>query len=213
MKKDENSIKSVKPLKGLHSKLAFVQNEMPALQKSAIATVVTKQGGTFQYKYVTLDQILEKLLPLCQEVGIVFYQYPIDGCLETIVADIENPDDKISCRIPLIGINDKSTMQQIGSSLTYSRRYSLSCIFELACDFDDDAKLASEPRGPGFPNAPASEKQINYIKVLAEKTNTKISDIIAHYEVGTLEDLSTTLAGEVINALQVKQYQVNRKSS
>lgn len=198
MKKEEKSTK----LQGIYEKLAWVQNEMPALPKNATAKI----GGKFEYKYITLDQILEKLLPLCKQAGLAVFQRPDGEFLETVVTNIDKPEEQIKSRLPLIGAN--GTMQQYGSSLTYSRRYSLSCLFEIACDFDDDANLASnsEPRGPGFPNAPASEKQINYIKYLADKTNTNLADIATHYNVESIEKLTTSLAGEVINILQDKQY-------
>lgn len=202
MKKDEKSTE----LQGIYAKLVWVQNEMPALPKNATAKI----GGKFEYKYITLDQILEKLLPLCKQAGLAVFQRPDGEFLETVVVNIDNPEEKITSRLPLIGAN--GTMQQYGSSLTYSRRYSLSCLFEIACDFDDDANLASsEPRGAGIPNAPASEKQVKYIKFLAEKTNTNLADITTHYKVDSLYRLTAMTAGEVINILQDKQYQAKLK--
>ena len=122
---------------GLYAKLAYVQNNIPTLTKSATAKVATKTGGKFEYKYITLDQILEELLPLCQAVGLAVYQRPVGGELETVVTDVDSPSDQISCKLPLIGAN--GSMQNYGAAITYARRYSLGCIFQIATEEDDDA--------------------------------------------------------------------------
>lgn len=176
---------------GLYAKLAYVQNNIPTLTKSATAKI----GAKFEYKYITLDQILEELLPLCDAVGLAVYQRPVNGELETVVVDCENPADQITCKLPLIGAT--GTMQNYGAAITYARRYSLGCIFQIATEEDDDAGSISRPKS-AEKHEYLTKEQFDKITAEVERTHANLNFILARYRLESLDLMSTQLATKLI---------------
>lgn len=107
------------------------------------------KDGTAQYgAYATLGNVLEVLRPHLNELGLLVEQAPDlsgpEACLTTRVAEVESGDAR-EYSTPLI--LDNTTMQKLGSAITYARRYALVSIFLLDADEDDDGN-AVEPSKP-----------------------------------------------------------------
>lgn len=113
-------------------------------------TALPKNKNGYGYKYTDLKQIHDYL----DSIGWEYYQYiePVGGDDYIMTVKID-PDGKESaplrgCRVlyekTLQGgkVNDA---QQMGSGLTYSRRYSLLMAFGLCTD-DDDAACRTQPK-------------------------------------------------------------------
>ena len=105
--------------------------------------------------FASLGAVLDVVLPALKEEGVLVYQAPtrhwrasgeVDPgeVLETTLVDVENPDDRLSFRTPLI--LDKENMQGLGSAITYARRYALVSLFTLNAE-DDDGEGSIEVRG------------------------------------------------------------------
>ena len=119
----------------IKEKIAAVQKGMGALKKDTEA---------YNYKYVTLDQIQEKMNPLLEEQGLLLTQ-PMGvttfgessiTTLYTEVLDIESDEKISSCMI----LPSNVKPQDLGSAITYFRRYSLLSLFNLVTEDDDGAK-------------------------------------------------------------------------
>lgn len=124
----------------IKEKIAAVQKGMGALKKDTEA---------YNYKYVTLDQIQEKMNPLLEENGLLLTQ-PMcckakgEGgevvasatVLLTKIQDLES--EEILESSILLPTNVKP--QDLGSAITYFRRYSLLSLFNLVTEDDDGAK-------------------------------------------------------------------------
>lgn len=104
--------------------------------------VFDKVNPHFKNKYASLQAVLKATLPALNNHGIaVSSRTRIDG--ELIIVDTvliyhglefaraEWPAGKVS-----------TTPQQLGSALTYARRYTLQSILGVAADDDDDANAA-----------------------------------------------------------------------
>ena len=101
--------------------------------------------GKFSYDFVTLGKLRVEILdPLFEKYGFFFTQIPdvIDGnnCLRTVIFDIKTGEPYLQSCIKLTPRTDNNP-QDTGSSLTYSRRYSLFCLLGIVADKDDDANL------------------------------------------------------------------------
>ena len=119
----------------IKEKIAAVQKGMGALKKDTEA---------YNYKYVTLDQIQEKMNPLLEEQGLLLTQ-PLETVkmgdtgytqLSTVLQDMESEEE---VRTGIILPKDVKP-QDMGSAITYFRRYSLLSLFNLVTEDDDGAK-------------------------------------------------------------------------
>lgn len=98
---------------------------------------VTKdwENPYYKSKYITLDNIMEKLKPLLDEQGLMVYNYNLkDWGVRTIVTDFT---DSVSSDFVVWEVKDP---QQLWKVLTYWRRYNLVSLFNILADEDDDAQ-------------------------------------------------------------------------
>ena len=142
----------------IYSDFIGIQKELPPLVKD------TQGDG---YKYPTLNQLLDIVLPMCHDRGLGLMQvtHPIEGGVgvETVLFNENN--ERISSGIlamPLTtdgdgniinvggvkrsgGVYGQFGAQAYGSALTYARRYSLTAFFGMKAE-DDDGFQASQKR-------------------------------------------------------------------
>lgn len=131
----------------LMAALLAVQAEAPKLGPNADGQV---QGRN--YRYVTLDAVVDAVLPLLFEHDLVWATFPTsdDGrpALRyrlTHVPSGEHEEDTM----PLMCA--KSDPQGQGSALTYARRYALVAVLNLTTGEDDDGAAASGGNAAGIP--------------------------------------------------------------
>lgn len=116
----------------------------------------------FKNKYASLETVLEKILPVANEVGLVITQKIgfVDGfwCVRTLVMDNSSMEE-MSC-MPII--NPKGDAQGFGSALSYAKRYSLMSAFSMVGGKEDDDAEAASGR-------PAPQKSSTYQATDADK--------------------------------------------
>lgn len=117
--------------------LLAVQAEAPTLQRDGI-------NPHFKAKYVTLETLMETILPVLNRHGVVVVQSPTEGGLATALIHAES-GATVESVIPLL--LDKDNSQGQGSAITYARRYALMAMLGLVADEDDDGAAASKPKG------------------------------------------------------------------
>lgn len=110
-----------------------------------------KQNGKVS-KYADLNSILDVLIPELNEVKLVTgFMLTGDGLILQ-VTDIETGEwIRFACALNLTG----QTAQQIGSQITYYRRYMFNSLFNLQAE-DDDGNLTSGVRVVPEVEAPKS---------------------------------------------------------
>jgi len=140
----------------LFKALAEARKHFGDLSASATADVQMKSGGKYQFSYAPLDVVLEALAPGLQAAGLALMQ-PFDGdVMYTIVACGES---SMTIETPL---PSWTTPQELGSLLTYLRRYQIKGVFGVADSEDDDGNAASGNKAavtrkdPTVPKPPAS---------------------------------------------------------
>lgn len=114
----------------LHTKLLEIQKKLLKFGKNG-------DNPFFKSKYLTLDHLLEVLLPVLNEYDILVYHITKDWNVETHVTDGEN---EIISSFPITNLTDP---QKVGSIISYGRRYNLGQIFNIVTDVDDDGNKAS----------------------------------------------------------------------
>ncbi len=125
--------------------LAAFQAELPRVGKGNVAKVVSEKGN-YTYKYADLADVSDEVLPLLAKHGLSFSAKPtLDGSnrfvLEYTLRHVSGESDGGSYPLP-----GNATPQQVGSAITYARRYTLCAITGVAPDQDDDGQAASQVR-------------------------------------------------------------------
>lgn len=148
--------------------LAKAQAVMTSPSRNREVTVARKSGGSYKFKYATLDHILESVRKPLTDNGLWFTQTLAngDGKYRLVTTLMHTSGEWVESEQPLF-LTDQSN-QAFGSALTYAKRYALAGMLGIAADEDDDAnhadgntvkestdrKAAPKPTG----NAPAAAK-------------------------------------------------------
>lgn len=117
--------------------LLAAQKDMPGLQKNAI-------NPHFKNKYISLDTLMESILPVLNKHGLVLMQEPTydapEATLTTTFILAETGESTSSEMMLCMAKNDP---QGQGSAITYARRYSLMSALGLVADNDDDGEAGT----------------------------------------------------------------------
>jgi hypothetical protein len=117
--------------------LAAFQAEMPTVTKNHTATVKSDKGS-YSYTYAGLADVSEAAMPLLAKHGLSFSTLPSGQALVGML--LHESGESLTASLPING----ATPQQIGSSLTYMRRYLLGCMTGVVTDDDDDGQQAQQ---------------------------------------------------------------------
>ena len=119
--------------------LAKAQSVITAPARNRVVTVRTRTGGSYTFRYATLDHIIEGIRKPLTDNGLWFTQIierDEDGKYRLVTRLLHESGEAIESHTPLL-VEDKGN-QAFGSSLTYMRRYALTALLGIAADEDDD---------------------------------------------------------------------------
>ncbi len=149
---------------------------------------VKKDGANpfHKSKYATIESVLETIEAPLETAGLGFIQ-SVDGMeLITVIYDTDNVEGKdIVSKIPLL--LSKQDMQQLGSAITYARRYALVTMFGLE-QADDDANYASGYKANY--QAPVKNHTKEEISGLSEVKGIEEAKICSAYGVKTFAEMN-----------------------
>lgn len=132
---------------GIAAALAAFQAAMPHVGKDNTA-IVKSEKASFSYKFADLTEITAALLPLLVEQGLAWTARPTLNLAGEFVLDYElmhTSGESIRGAYPLGSAT--APPQQMGSAITYARRYALCAVTGLAPGGeDDDAQAAQQAR-------------------------------------------------------------------
>jgi hypothetical protein len=169
--------------KNLETQLLQFQKKINAVKKDAI-------NPHFKKSYATLTQILSEVKPVLSEFDILLTQPIIENKVGT---ELTYSGQKLTSFIELpTNLNP----QQLGSAITYFRRYTLAALLSLEIE-DDDANESSKP---------TTQQPANDLPWLNKGSDTwnKVVDAIAsmQFSIADVEKkykLSKAIKDELIN--------------
>jgi hypothetical protein len=129
----------------LAAALAAFQAEMPTVHKGQTARIPGKDGRSgYSYQYADLADVAKVAHPLLAKHGLSFTTRPrhLEGVgfvLEGVLRHSEADQEDVG-QLPITG----RSAQDLGSSLTYLRRYLLGCMTGIVTDEDEDGGMATE---------------------------------------------------------------------
>lgn len=132
--------------------------------------------GSYEYKYADLGDILPVVRPLLAKHGLSWTSRPAqteDGGMVLVFKLAHTSGETDEGGMPL-GVKAGCKPQELGSALTYARRYAITAQLNLATEDDDDGSRAqhAEPVAPtGPPYGPAMNPEF---AALASMAATKL---------------------------------------
>lgn len=170
------------PPASLAEALAALQAKLPHIGKDKTAKVQTKDNRNYTYDYANLASILTALKSLMGPLGLAFTAKPT-----TVFRD--NGDREFVLEYKLIhapsGESDagewplpdplRTTPQQVGSAITYARRYCLCAVLGIAPDDDDDDGQAAATAGPVTGRQPRGKPPLRAAAALPRNRDGTVS--------------------------------------
>lgn len=152
----------------LANALAEAQAKMKSPARNRQVTVKTRTGGSYKFKYATLDAVIDSArAPLCAN-GLWFVQTlgaNPDGKYRLTTTLLHSSGQWISSETPLLV--EEAGSQAFGSALTYMRRYALCAMLGIAADEDDDGNAGDG--NEATPAKPAPRTTVKRGSVVAPK--------------------------------------------
>ena len=187
----------------IYKKLNEFKKSVGAIKKDSI-------NPHYKNKYASIESVLDTIEKPLLDAGLGFIQCVEDLNLITTIYDTES-DNILTSRIPLI--LNKNDMQQLGSAITYARRYGLVSMFGLEQE-DDDGNLASgnnqkpvqkpivQQQKAGF-NAIPKKIDENQVKALLRLFTSEEhkNDFLATCKISKIEDLPLSWYDKAIEKL------------
>lgn len=155
----------------LAAALSKMQGTVGPVFKNKTAKVQMKSGGTYTYTYADLAGIWETIRKPLSDAGLSICQTFVGRELITIL--MHSSGQWIKSILPLSCMGLKP--QELGSEITYFKRYALSSILGIAADEDEDGAIAQDA-APSYPktngsagSAPAVDKSTPSISIAQAK--------------------------------------------
>lgn len=142
---------------------SFLQ-ELKELQQSIGKVVKTADNPYFKSKYADLNALMDIIKPQLDKNGWILIQTVEEGCLHT---DLYHLRTKQSLQSNVQLLTAKPDMQQLGSAITYARRYALLAMLNIET-IDDDGNLAS-----GKETLNKTQEILNALENFINAINTK----------------------------------------
>lgn len=128
----------------------------------------------FGSKFVSLAAVLSAVRPVLAKHGIGLHQpaSTVNGLVQVQTVFLHASGEQVSFPALAMPIGDKMTAQQLGSTITYLRRYSLTAALGIAGDEDDDgnadatvrsAPAKAAPRTPAAPSEPREARRPDHV--------------------------------------------------
>lgn len=134
-------------IKELAAALSKAQGEFPTIAKNKTAKVPMKAGGQYSYRYADLADVISATAPVLSRNGLGISQVPTisNGKLVLETTLMHASGEWISSEYPL-ATHDRP--QEMGSEITYGRRYTMTSVLGIHGDEDDDGALAQNAPRP-----------------------------------------------------------------
>jgi len=143
--------------KNVYAAIAAVQAKLDPIYSDQVA-----DAKTYAFRYASLPQIWRTIRPLIAEAGIaivydVTEEQRAEGGAARVVVNlhVKHPDSETEHLVKVPIPTSHATLQTMGASFTYARRYALHLAFGLAIEGEDEP---AEREVKAAPPKPASSK-------------------------------------------------------
>lgn len=121
-----------------------MNDDLVNLQAAITNAKMDSKNPHFKSEYASLEAHIAAIKPYLAKYNFALYQTVLNDDKNNIyllTSLVHKSKERIEISMPLI--LSKNDMQGLGSAVTYARRYSLACLFNMGSD-DDDANLTTQ---------------------------------------------------------------------
>lgn len=179
--------------------LAEMQPKLPAIKPEGKAHN--------NVRYARFEDIQKAIGPLLAEHGFALSfktgQIEKGISITAILRHREGHSDETTIVLPSDGSGNKNSVQAVGSSVSYGKRYTATALLNLnVAGEDDDGNLA----GIG---ELVTQSQIEALQTLIEDTETDIEQFCKFQKIDALANMPLSQLGKAIKLLEVKKAKQN----
>lgn len=161
----------------------------------------------FKSKYADLSSVLDAI------------RAPLSANGLSIVQTMQTGDRYITLRTTLMHSSGQFIVteyplpitpkpHEMGSALTYARRYSVAALVCNSADEDDDGNIAmtAKPQNGQAPTAQSkiSEKEVNELRSLIDQKETDAEKVCRHFKLASLVDITPEQYPTILAAVKGK---------
>ncbi|WP_346930247.1 ERF family protein [Clostridium sp.] len=160
------------------------------------------------YKYFELGDFLPYINEICDVLGLYCeFQFAKEKAI-LLVIDSENPEELRTWSTPveIATLKGCSSIQNIGGSQSYARRYLYLMAFEIAESDTVDGGEIDQDAEEG--KAKISKAAVMTIKKLIDETSTEENKFLGWAGVSKVEDIQNSMLGTCINMLNKKKIEI-----
>lgn len=175
-------------------------------QGSMQNAVMNRTNPHFRSKYADLSSVLDAIRSPLAASGLAVVQTMQTGergmVLKTTLMHASG--QFITTEYPLPATQKPHEM---GSALTYARRYSLAALICNASDEDDDGNMAmaAPPKPQAPPTARIGAEELDEVRQLIDETATDIAKLCRHFKIGSLMEITPAMLPNIKAALNAKK--------
>lgn len=170
---------SLSELHELAPALVSFQASVPTIPKNRVAKIPTKNGGSYTYKFADLTDMWDAIRVPLKENGLAVTQALVGGSSgwTGIKTTVWHSSGQTFAETVEMQTQGKSA-QEIGSQVTYFKRYALSATLGIATEEDDDGSAASKADPvPGV--VYANQDDLNALKAASDRAGASKEDVEA----------------------------------
>ena len=175
-----------------------LQAEMPEISEDGKIVV----NGQVRSTYARYEDIVRITKPLLQKHGFSFHakaRFDKGFAIVTgIVAHQGGHTEETETVLPFDNTGSKNSVQAIGSSLSYARRYLFTMLFNITTGGEDD-------NGQKAVGASISEEQAKSIKERLEETGSDVNRFLKLLGIQNIDSMPASLYAKADHALAVKE--------
>ena len=121
--------------------LAQARPQFPRIVRNKTVVVRRRDGGTYTFTYATLDTILDAVCPVLGAHGLaVLCGVATEAGVVRVTTRLAHASGQwLETQISL---PQPDTLQELGSLITYVKRYAINALLAIEGETDDDANLA-----------------------------------------------------------------------
>jgi len=193
--------------KAFDAAISEAKAKIPTIKKNRrVGFESRRTGDRTDYAFADLAEIQRVINPILSEHGLSYrYQTKQDGAIVTVTCVMSHRDghsEATTLSGPLDTSGNKNPIQQIGSTVTFLERYTLTAALGLASAEDDDGRAA----GAGDT---ITDEQVERLQREIMDTDSDLPKFLAHMKVEALADIPASRFDAAMQALSRKRRQAN----
>lgn len=124
----------------LYAALAKAQGQFQPIEKNREVRIQMKSGGSYNFRYADLQEVLAKTRPALAANGLALVQTieQADTGIKLVCALVHAEGGIITSQVPMASARDLGDPKAFGAAISYLRRYLVTAILGVAADDDLD---------------------------------------------------------------------------